>query len=139
MDKKTEELINELQDCPSIQDYIQANDSHFLHCTTAEYIGELMHKYGLKKSDIVNHSCLSEVYTYQILSGAKHPERDKLLCLAFALCLSILETNRLLKISGKSELYAKSKRDSILIFALSKKLDIHQANDLLYALEEQTL
>ena len=134
MSKRTEELVNELKECTSINDYIMENESQFLELNTAEYIEILMEHKGLKKIDIVKRSKLSEVYTYQILAGMKNPDRDKLLCIIFALEADVAEADCLLKIAGKSELYAKHRRDTIIMFALSKKLTIDETNDLLYEL-----
>lgn len=139
MNKRTEELVNELKECSSISDYIMENESQFLELSPAEYIEILMKKKGLKKIDIVKHAKLSEVYTYQILAGMKNPDRDKLLCILFALKAEVAEADCLLRIAGKAELYAKNRRDTVIMFALSKQLSIDETNDLLYELEQETL
>lgn len=139
MNKRTEELVNELKECQKIEDYMVQNEGEFQECTLAEYIAGLMQEKELRKIDVVKRSRLSEVYTYQILAGMKNPDRDKLLCIVFALELNFAEANRLLKNGGKAELYAKNKRDSIIIFALEKKLTLDEANDLLYELQQEIL
>lgn len=139
MKKRTEELVNELKNCESITSYIEENQTEFWEIDLAEYIEILMKDKSLKKIDIVKRSRLSEVYTYQILAGMRNPDRDKLLCIIFAMELTRSEADRLLKIAGKSGLYAKNKRDSILIFALDRRLPLEDTNDMLYELGEQTL
>lgn len=139
MKKRTDELINELKNSKSIKCFIDENESNFTDYSLSEYIEKLMKEKQLKKIDIVKRSNLSEVYTYQIMAGMKNPDREKLLCIIFALQLSMEEANRLLKIAGKAELYPRSKRDSILIFALERKLTINEANEMLFELSQETL
>jgi len=139
MNKRTEELMNELKACTKIRSFVEENAQQFLDCTLAEYIARLMKEKELKKIDVVKRSRLSEVYTYQILAGMKNPDRDKLICIVFALDSDLKQTNRLLKLGGKSELYAKNRRDSIIIFALEKNLSLEDTNDLLYELGQDIL
>lgn len=139
MSKKTDELINELKNCTSLDKFIKENESQFLDCSAADYIAGIMEKKGLKKIDVVKRSNLSEVYTYQILAGMKNPDRDKLLCIIFAIGMDTTEADTLLKIAGKSELYVKNKRDSIIVFALERNLSLLETNELLYDLGENTL
>lgn len=139
MDKRTEELANELKECKDVQAYITDNKDQFIDLTLSEYIACLMQEKQFKKIDIVKRSRLSEVYTYQILAGMKNPDRSKLMCIIFALEPGLPEANRLLKLAGKAELYPKNKRDSIIIFALNKKLSLDETNDLLFELGEETL
>jgi len=139
MNKRTQELIHELKECTQIEQYIEDNKEQFRDCSLAEYISGLMTEKGIKKIDVVKRSNLTEVYTYQILAGMKNPDREKLLCIIFALGLSLMEADRVLKMGGKAELYAKKRRDSIIIFALEKKISLDETNDLLYELGEETL
>lgn len=92
------------------------------------YLNEFMNKKQLSKSEVIIKSQLPRTYAYQIFQGLKQPGRDKILQLAFALALDIEETNRLLKSAGKSPLYAKTKRDALILYALQKKLDLYTLN-----------
>lgn len=71
-------------------------------------------------------------------SGRKYGERDKLLCLAYAMRLS-LSNQPTLYLAGKSELYSKAKRDTDLIFGFQQKLTVLQVDDLLYEAQEKIL
>lgn len=53
--------------------------------------------------------------------------------------LSLDDCQDALRISGKSALYPKIKRDSILIFALNNSLSIYETNDLLTKYGEKQL
>lgn len=76
---------------------------------------------------------LDRAYVYQIFSGEKTPSRDKLIAIAFGLKLSDDETQKMLKISGNRELYARDKRDALILFALQHKKTIWDTNELLYS------
>lgn len=92
-DKKlTEELLNELLDAPSIDDYIKEHD--FSAPSLSEYLKQLLQEKGLERSRVVRMADLNETFGYQIFTGARHPGRDKVLQIAFAMALTLKETNR---------------------------------------------
>lgn len=64
---------------------------------------------------------------------------DKLLALCFAMTLTLDEVQHLLTIADVGILYPRVKRDSILIFALHKKLDVTTCNELLFEQNEPIL
>lgn len=139
MNKNTDELVNQLKSCESIIGYLNENDKCFLDYSLSEYIEKLICEKQIKKADIVKQSGLSEIYAYQIISGMKNPSRNKLICIILAINCSVSEANILLNIAGKSELYAKNRRDSIILFAISRSLSFMNTNDLLYELQEELL
>ena len=52
-------------------------------------------------------------------NNGEFTEEDKLIALCFGMMLDIDETDDLLKYAGYNPLYARNKRDSIIIFAIS--------------------
>ena len=82
---------------------------------------------------------MSEVYGYQIFSGLRTPERNKLLCLALAMRLTLDETQTLLKSAGYTLLYVKRPVDSVVIYGICKHLTVADVNCLLYEYELETL
>lgn len=91
-----------------------------------------MKEKNLKKSDVVKRSGLNRVYCYQILSGNRTPSRDKLLAICFGFQFDLDTTNSLLKIVGFPELYARNKRDAVIIFAITSKKNIFCVNEMLF-------
>ena len=79
------------------------------------------------------------IYAYQIFSGTRKPNRDKLLALGFGMELSIEEMQKMLKISEYPILYVKNKRDSIILFGLKKKASLSEVNELLYEMHENII
>lgn len=137
--KNTDDLLKELKQADNIDDFLTNNKDNFTDVSLSEYLTALLKEKGLTKSEVIKKSELSDIYAYQIFSGVKQPTRDKVLCIAFGMGLNVTETQQLLKSCGLPFLYAKHKRDSIILFALDRKLSVVETNELLYNSEENTL
>lgn len=102
-DKKlTEELLNELLDAPNIDGYIREHD--FAAPSLSDYLKQLLQEKGLERSRVVRMADLNETFGYQIFTGARHPSRNKVLQIAFAMALTLKEANRALTAAGVSVL-----------------------------------
>lgn len=130
--KTTEELTHEIKSATDIDDYLSANSNHMLTTSLSEYLNTLLLQKKIRKADVIRGSLLSRAYVYKIFAGEKIPSRDKLIALAFGLGLSDSETQKMLKLSGNQELYARNKRDALILFALQKNKSILEVNELLY-------
>ena len=98
-DKKlTDELLNELLDAPNIDGYIKEHD--FAAPSLSNYLKQLLQEKGLERSRVVRMADLNETFGYQIFTGARHPSRNKVLQIAFAMALALKETNRALTAAG---------------------------------------
>lgn len=139
--KSTEALRSELTSATDIEDYLAVNRSYLLPHTQplARHLTSLLRQKKLKRGEVARASLLDRVYVYQIFSGKRTPSRNKLIALAFGMRLSADETQRMLKLSGNLELYARSRRDALILFALQKGMNIQQVNELLFAHEEKLL
>lgn len=131
-DKSTDDLIHEIKSATDIEDYLIKNKENLLHSDLAEHLNMLLSEKGIKKADVVRRSLLDRTYVYKIFSGKKIPSRDKLLALAFGLGLSDEETNKMLRLSGNRELYARDGRDALILFALHRNMSVFEVNELLY-------
>ena len=76
---------------------------------------------------------------YHIFDGTKNPSRDKLIQLALGFPLTLEETQKLLRLGGYAELYVRDSRDAFLMFALEKKYDLSEVNELLYKNQKKTI
>ena len=137
--KETDELNHEIKDATNIEDYLTNNRENMLTHSLPEHLEMLLSQKGIRKADVVLGSLLDRAYVYQIFSGQKNPSRDKLIAIAFGLRLSDDEAQKMLKLSGNRELYARDERDAIILFALQRKLDIFTVNDLLFKLGVKVL
>ena len=139
MQKDTSEIVKELGLCPDFQTFYRENQDYMLRDDLAQLLKDLLELKGLKKSQVIKKAELSEVYGYQIFSGLRVPERNKLLCLAVGMELNIDQVQQLLKCAGYSQLYVKLPFDSIVLYGLCKQLSVIQINELLYEFGQETL
>lgn len=133
----TEELLAALLSAPDPKTYIDKNK--VTGRTLPEYLQTLLTTHNLKRPDVIREAQLNETYGYQIFMGQRKPTRDKVLALAFAMGLSLTEAGRLAQAAGVNPLYAKNRRDAILIFCLDNGYSLQRANEELYRFGEETL
>ncbi|MBD5129245.1 MAG: helix-turn-helix transcriptional regulator [Ruminococcaceae bacterium] len=131
-ERSTDELLNEIKQTHEIEKFIKNNSGEFTDKPLHEMLNELIVNRKLKKSEVIKGSGLNRVYAYQILSGKKMPSRDKLIAFCFGLQLDVDETNSLLKSVGLPVLYARNKRDSIIIYAINSGKSVFITNNLLF-------
>ena len=137
----TNELLNRLKntnDINSLDDYLETIDNNYPE-SLSEYLKNLMEEKQVKATELIKRSKIERTYCYQILNGRKKPGRDKIIAIALALRLSLEETQRLLETAKESVLYAKSRRDSVLVFALNHKYSLIDTNQLLVQYGETEL
>ena len=120
MKKKTEELMNEIIASKDISRYIGDNTEEFIDTPLHVYLKELLSDARLTVSQVAELSCKGE-YIYHVV-----------LSIALAMGLNPDEASRLLRIARMPLLDARNRRDSIIIFALNRKLTVPDTNDILY-------
>ena len=103
------------------------------------YLNSLLHRHGLTVQDVVIACNLDRSYGYQLFNGTRRPSREFLLRLALLLKLEEDEAQRLLKIAGRQPLYARSRRDAAVLYALTHRLTAEKTDELLESLGEETL
>ena len=136
-ERLTEEVLQELLEAPSLDGFIGSHD--FPAVTLPEFLEQMLQKKGLKRSRVVRMADLNETFGYQIFTGARNPSRDKVLPIAFALAVSLRETNRALMAAGASSLNPKCRRDAIIIFCIDQGCSLQKVNEELYRLGENTV
>ena len=121
-------------------DYLNENKSELCDLTLAEHLQQLFEESPLTKTAVIKASGLDSTYVHQLFRGdRKNPSRDKLLCLAFGLKLNLDQTQRLLRVGNCAVLYPRSRRDSIIIFSISKEYDVWRCNEELEREREKPL
>lgn len=139
MKKDTNDLFEELGTDCKIEEFITENSSSFVFHTINEFWEKACEKSGMSKSNIINKSDFNYCYFYDVINGRKIPGRDKIIRLALTMNLSLDDCQQALRLSDKSLLYPRVKRDSVIIYALNNKLSIFQCNELLGKFNEETL
>lgn len=137
--KSTTNLENLLKSTKSLDKFLRENrESQFTDQLHLQLQMKLTEK-GMTRADVVKASNLNEIYAYQILSGTRHPSRDKLLAICIAMNLTLKETQKLLRENGFAQLYARIPRDSILIYGFNRKMTIVEVNQILFSHGETML
>ena len=136
-ERLTEELLDELLSTSDLEGYLEEREPGGR--TLSEYLQQLLAEKGLERSRVVRMANLNDTFGYQIFQGTRHPSRDKVLQIAFAMALTLRETNRALKASGANELYCKDRRDAIIIFCLDRGCSLQKVNEELYRFGEKTI
>lgn len=135
-DKNTDELFVELREGNDVKNYLRQNRDEFVR-PLSEYLGSLLAQKNLSKQAVIEKSGVQREYAYHIFSGLKkNPSRPKILALAFAMNLTLEETQYLLRYAKQSPLYPRNPWDSVIISAIDQKLNVLQTNELLSQLGE---
>ena len=137
--KDTSKIVEELGLFPDFKTFYNENKKYLITDNLSTMLDRLLKEKNLKKSTVIKAAEISEVYAYQIFSGLRVPERNKLLCLGVAMSLNLDEIQTLLKCAGYAPLYVKLPFDSILIYGICNKLSVVEINELLYEYGLDTL
>ena len=139
MVKDTAKIVEELGLCDDFKTFYDEHKEYMVSDNLSDMLHNLQREKGLRKTDIIKRSELSEVYAYQIFSGQRHPDRKKLLCLAVGMSLNLEETQSLLKCAGHAPLYVKLPFDSVVMYGICKHLSVIQINEILFDNDLETL
>ena len=95
------------------------------------YFKAILEEKGMSIADMQKKSGIDRNYIYQIMDGRKNAGRDKIIAMAVACKMTLPESQRALEIAQEGILYAKNRRDSLIIYAINKKMNITGLNNLL--------
>lgn len=133
----TDELLEELRGSPDPAKF--ASKHKITERTLPEYLQQLLDEKGLSRPKVVAKAGLNPTYGYDIFTGKKHPTREKVLPLAFAMGCTLQETNRMLQAAGVNELYVKNRRDAIIIFCMEHGYSLMKTNEELFRFGEDAI
>ena len=133
MTDKTENLMARLTstDTPEeLEKYLEEIDKYPKNFK--DYIQAILNEKNMSIADLQRECRISNsrTYIYQIMDGSKKPGRDKIIAIAIACKMTLPECQRALEIAQAGILYAKSRRDSLIIYAITNKKSIRELNDL---------
>ena len=140
-EKTTHDLLQVLQKIDrsdALDDYISetANQNPI---PFAEYFTSLPSVQRFTNAELIRRSGIERTYYYQLINGTRKPGRDKVILLGLSAELTVKEVQRALEMNQLGILYARNRRDSILIFALQNHLTPDDAQELLLSYHEDTL
>ena len=131
-EKLTEELLDELLGSSGVDGFLRDRTEPAI--TLASYLQQLLDEKHLKRVQVVRMADLNETFGYQIFTGARHPSRDKVLQICFAMALSLREGY-----ADAGRLDCRSRRDAIIIYCLDKGCSLQKVNEELYRFGERTI
>ncbi len=99
-----------------------------------EYITDICKTEGKVPEQVILQASIERTYGHQLFNGTRKPSRDKVIQLAFGLELNVEDTQKLLRIAGKSALYPKIKRDATIIFCLVNHKNVDETQSVLHSL-----
>lgn len=136
-ERLTEELLERLLAAASPEAYL--DEGLTVDRDLPEYLHELLAEKGLKRSGVIRASGLNGTFVYDVFKGKTRLGRDNAVMLALGMGCSLVETQRLLRLDGVSELWPKVRRDAVIIWCIEHGLTRSEADDELYRLGEKTL
>lgn len=113
----------------TLNQYINTSDGTF-----SEYLQKLISGKGLTNVEVYKRANLTKQYFSKLMNGKVNPTKEKLLCIAVALCLNLDETVDFLNMGGYA-LSPYSKTDLVFkYYILQKNFDIFSIDIALYDL-----
>ncbi len=134
--RPTHELEQEIR---SSKDQSVLNSADFSAPELSDYLHTILKDHGMTVIQAIRCCNLDRSYGYQMFNGTRRPPRDVLLTLAIRLGLTEAEVQRLLKLAGKPVLYARNRRDAAILYCLSHRLTLTEAEELLDGLGVEPL
>ena len=137
--KRTTDLEREMSGRIKLNAFLEKNKDQFISYDMKAILVPYMEEKGLSKAELARRSKMSDVYLFQILSGRRKPSRDKLLGICIGMELTIQETQSILKQCHEVPLYAKDRRDAIILFGIERSWNMDEIDDALFEAGERLL
>lgn len=135
----TDELLALIQSASSLASFYEDAGESLSGARTHTYLNELLAEHSLTKQAVIEAADLERSTGYLIFAGQRNPKRDTLLRIALAMKLTLAETQRLLKIAQRGELYPKNHRDAALLYCIHHQLGLIETEMLLDGIGEPLL
>lgn len=97
--------------------------------TFSEYLESLLENTDINRSKLIGALNVERSYGYQIINGTRVPTRENIIKIAIFAQLTVEQTQRLLKLAERCELYVRRPYDAKIIYCLEHKLPFKEAMD----------
>lgn len=131
-------LMKSLKTISNFNEYLERYNNQLIDISLHIYLQRLAEEKGVALATIAAKSGLGD-YVYKLWNGKRQPTRSGVISIAFAMGLSLEETQRLLRTGGFAGLDPRRLRNSALIFSLEKGYSVMEANELLDEIGEKLL
>lgn len=133
----TDELLNSIVNSKRVDALLSSESSS--EKDLGSYLTAKLEEKGLKKSEVIKAAQLNETFGYQIFSGSRKPSRNYIIALGFAMGLDVHDLRLALCHGDAGDLYAKNRRDAIILFCASHGYSLMRADEELYRYGEDTI
>lgn len=138
--KSTTDLLEQLaSDNCSIDEYLEENQDDMIIVEAKDFWESAIARCGMSKCNIINKADFNYCYFYDIVNGRKIASRDKVIRLILSMRLTTEDCQEALRVSGRSALYPRVRRDALLIYGIENHYSIDQVNQLLLSKDEEIL
>lgn len=135
----TDELFTLIRETHSLESFLDTAGASVPPLNTQTYLMQMLREHKLTKRAVIQEAGLERSTGYMIFLGKRNPKRNTLLSLALAMRLTLQETQRLLKIAQRGELYPKNRRDAAIVYCIHHHLKLIDAGILLDQIGEEPL
>ena len=131
MAKNTEKLLNQLDGDKSFTEILEENKQSFEYKTIGEYISKEIEKKQITKAKIIRESGITKRFFFDILADKKRPSRRYIIRIFFVLELELKDVQWYLKAMDYPQLYARDKRDAVIIYCINHNITVIECNKML--------
>ena len=132
---RTDTLMRRIFKAESVEDALRQNAPSMHSEGFCECLNKLCREQNAVPEQVIRRAQIDRSYGHQLFNGTRKPSRDKVLQLAFGFGLDVEQTQRLLRAAGKSLLYPRLRRDTVILFALGKSMSVFELQELLEQIE----
>jgi transcriptional regulator with XRE-family HTH domain len=105
----------------------------------SDYIREMSKSRGETPQHVIKRSGIERTYGHQIFNGTRKPSRDKVIQFAIGFSADVEETQKMLRIAEKNELYPRIKRDALLLYCITHNMKFDETQKMLKRFDLQPL
>lgn len=98
----------------------------------SSYLNELMQSTEINRSKLIHALNVDRSYGYQILNGTRIPTREHIIKIALFGKFTLKQTQKLLRLAERSELYVRRPEDAKIVYCLEHQLAYPEALDFIY-------
>ena len=128
---KTDVLNQKLNDDISFTEFLNENVKDFLDVPLCRYLKVLIQKRGYTKAQVIRDSGINRRFFFDILADKRKPARNYVLRILIALKIPLKNIQWLLRATGYAQLYARDRRDSVIIYCINHRISVDECNAML--------
>ncbi len=134
--KNTEELLNQIK-AAKREEFVDSlrEERYDIH----DLLRDVLKEKNVEVKTAIDSLLLDPSYGYQIFNGRRKPTRIILIRFAILLGMNLEETQHLLKLGQKQELYPRIRFDAAIIYGIEHQYGINEMEDLLQEVGEKSL